>query len=107
MQSTSQGHGKSTNIKYDTYYYDLLINAGDRYDKTHQANLGKRSNICTIFTQNVENMPGDDQFSPENPWESYLQGIDTPSDKFNNSTTAHLPRPSRHQKITLAPQVTA
>ena len=33
FQSTTQGHGKSMNIKYDTYY-DLLINACVRYDKT-------------------------------------------------------------------------
>ena len=45
-------HGKSTNIKYETYY-DLLINACVRYDKTHKANLGKRSNICTTIIQNV------------------------------------------------------
>ena len=44
FQSTTQGHGKSTNIKYETYY-DLLINGCVRYDKTHKANLGKRSNI--------------------------------------------------------------
>ena len=37
FQSTTQGHGKSTNIKYETYY-DLLINACVRYDKTDKAN---------------------------------------------------------------------
>ena len=54
FQSTTQGHRKSTNIKYDTYY-DLLINACVRNDKTHNANLGKRGNIDTTSTQNVEN----------------------------------------------------
>ena len=57
------------------------------------ANLGKRSYIYTTFTQNVENPPGDDQFSPEKPWESSFHGIDTPSNEIYNvsSTTAHYP----------------
>ena len=66
FQSTLQGHGKSTDIKYYTYY-DLLMNACVRYDKTHKANLGKRSNIYTALTQNVENAPDDNPFSSENP----------------------------------------
>ena len=94
FQSTTQGHGKSTNIKYVTYY-EPLINACVRSDKTPRANLGKRSNIYTTFTQNVEIIPGNDQFSPENPWESSFQGIDTHSNEFYNisSTTAHYPGP--------------
>ena len=38
-------------------------------------------------------------FSSENPTETSFQGIDTPSNEFYNvnSTTSHLPRPSRHQ----------
>ena len=61
FQSTTQGHGKSSNIKYETYY-DLLINASVRYDKTHKAYLSKRSNIYTTFTQGVEYTPDDDLF---------------------------------------------
>ena len=40
FQSTTYGHGSSTSLSYETYY-DLLINACDRYDKTKRANIGK------------------------------------------------------------------
>ena len=40
FQSTTHGHGSSTSLSYDTYY-DLLINACVRYDKTKKANIGK------------------------------------------------------------------
>ena len=43
FQSTTHGHGSSTSLSYDTYY-DLLINACVRYDKTKKANIGKRRN---------------------------------------------------------------
>ena len=99
FQSTTQGHGKYTNIKYETCY-DLLINACVRYDQTHKANLGKRSIIYTTFTQKVEKTLGDDQFSSENQWKSSFQGIDIATNEFYNvnSTTSHLPMSSRHQK---------
>ena len=44
FQSTAHGHGSSTSLSYDTYY-DLLINACVRYDKTKKANIGKRRNV--------------------------------------------------------------
>ena len=108
FQSTTQGHGKSTNIKYETYY-NLLINACVWYDKIHKANFGKRSDIYSTFTQNVENTPGDDQFSPENPWESSLQCIDTPSNEFYSvsSTTTHYPGPPRPKNVPRMPPNTA
>ena len=40
FQSTTNGHGSSTSLSYQTYY-DLLINACVRYDKTKKANIGK------------------------------------------------------------------
>ena len=40
FQSTTYGHGSSTSLSYETYY-DLLINACVRYDKTKKANIGK------------------------------------------------------------------
>ena len=43
FQSTIYGHGSSTSLSYDTYY-DLLINACVRYDKTKKANISKRRN---------------------------------------------------------------
>ena len=44
FQSTTYGHRCSTSLSYDTYY-DLLINACVRYDKTKKANIGKRRNV--------------------------------------------------------------
>ena len=44
FQSTTYGCGSSTSMSYETYY-DLLINPCVRYDKTKQANIGKRRNV--------------------------------------------------------------
>ena len=44
FQRTTHGHGSSTSLLYQTYY-DLLINACVRYDKTKKANIGKRRNV--------------------------------------------------------------
>ena len=108
FQSTTQGHGKITNIKYGTCY-DLLINACVRHDKTYKSNLGKLSNIYSICTQNVEITPDDDLFVSENPWESSLQGIDTPTNEFYNvnSTTSYFPRSSRYQNTPRLPPNTS
>ena len=48
--STTYGHGSSNSLSYDTYY-DLLINACVRYDKTKKANIGKRRNV---YNTNVD-----------------------------------------------------
>ena len=50
FQSTTYGHGSSTALSYDTYY-DLLVNACVRYDKTKKANIGKRRNV---YTSNID-----------------------------------------------------
>ena len=50
FQSTTHGHGSSTSLSYQTYY-DLLINACVRYDKTKKANIGKRRNL---YNTNVD-----------------------------------------------------
>ena len=44
LQRSTYGHRSSTSLSYDTYY-DLLINACVRYDKTKKANIGKRRNV--------------------------------------------------------------
>ena len=49
FQSTTHGHGSSASLSYDTYY-DLLINACVRYDKTKKANIGKRRNVYMLPT---------------------------------------------------------
>ena len=44
FQSTTHGHESSTSLSYQTYY-DFLINACVRYDKTKKPNIGKRRNV--------------------------------------------------------------
>ena len=107
-QSTTQGHGKSTNIKYETSY-DHLINACVRYHKTHKANLDKKSTIYATLTQNVENTPDDEPSSSENPWESSFQCNDIPTNKFDNvnSTSLSLQRTSRHHNTPRLPPKTS
>ena len=40
FQSITTGYGRSSSLKYQTYY-DLLINACVRYDRTKKANIAK------------------------------------------------------------------
>ena len=40
LQSITTGYGRSSSLKYETYY-DLLINACIRYDRTKKANVAK------------------------------------------------------------------
>ena len=51
FQSTTHGYGSTTSSSYQTYY-DLLINACVRYDKTKKANIGKRRNV---YNTNIDN----------------------------------------------------
>ena len=46
FQSVTTGNGRSSSLKYQTYY-DLLINACVRYDRTKNANIAKRGHIYT------------------------------------------------------------
>ena len=53
FQSTTHGHGSSTSLSYQSYY-DLLVNACVRYDKTKKSNVGKgrkvyNTNIDTSY----------------------------------------------------------
>ena len=52
FQSTTYGHGSTTSLSYQTYY-DLLINACVRYDKTKKANIGKRRNV---YNTNIDDI---------------------------------------------------
>ena len=79
FRSTTQGHGSSTTLSYQTYY-DLLINPYVRYDKTKMTNVGKRGNV---YKSPVEpayiDYPTDvSELSQESP----LGGMDLPSDEF-------------------------
>ena len=79
FQSTTHGHLSTTSLSYQTYY-DLLINACVRYDKTKNANIGKRRNVHnSIVDPTYVDYPQDaSDFIQESPY----GGIDLPSDEF-------------------------
>ena len=79
FQSTTHGHASSTSLSYDTYY-DLLINACVRYEKTNKANIGKRRNV---YATNIDETYIDPPTAcidhvPDSPY----GGIDLPPDAF-------------------------
>ena len=74
FQSTTHGHGSSTSLSYDTYY-DLLINACVRYDKTKKANIGKRRNV---YATNID----EPYIDSPTPCIDHVRGIDLPPDEF-------------------------
>ena len=93
FQSTTYGHGSTTSLSYQTYY-DLLINACVRYDKTKKTNIGKRRNV---YNTNIDNTYVDHptpflDHVPDSPY----GGIDLPPDEFNQVHTLssrHPPSP--------------
>ena len=85
FQSITTGYGRSSSLKYQTYY-DLLINACVRYDRTKKANVAKRGHIYqTTFSQSNDNFIG--QIPSETPVSDPSMGVDTPSDEFYNINT--------------------
>ena len=55
-QSIKSGYGRSSSLKYQTYF-DLLLNACVRYDRTKKANIAKQGLIYqTTFTQGNDNL---------------------------------------------------
>ena len=93
FQSTTYGHGSSTSLSYQTYY-DLLINACVRYDKTKKANIGKRRNV---YNTNIDDTYGDHPTAcidhvPNSPY----GGKDLPPDEFyqvHTLSSRHPPFP--------------
>ena len=95
FQSTTYGHGSSTSLSYQTYY-NLLMNACVRYDKTKKANIGKRRNV---YNTNIDityvDYPTDViDYVPD----SLQGGLDLPPDEFYkihalSSRHPHPPRP--------------
>ena len=79
FQRTTHGHGSSTSLSYDTYY-DLLINACVRYDKTKKANIGKRRNVYNTSIDETYIDPST-AYIDHVPDLSY-GGIDLPPDEF-------------------------
>ena len=106
FQSTTHGHGSSTSLSYDTYY-DLLINACVRYDKTKKANIGKRRNV---YATNIDDTYID---SPtpciDHVPDSTYGGIDLPPDEFyqvHALSSRHPPsqRPGQPSRPPFRPQ---
>ena len=64
FQSITTGYGRSTSLKYQTYY-NLLINACVRYDRTKKANIAKRGHI-----HQTSSTPDNDRFNDEVPYET-------------------------------------
>ena len=106
FQSTTCGHGSSTSLSYDTYY-DLLINACVRYDKTEKANIGKRRNV---YNTNIDETYVDHHTAcidhvPNSPY----GGIDLPPDEFYqvhalSSRHPPSPRPGQPSRPPFRPQ---
>ena len=94
FQSTTHGHGPSISLSYQTYY-DLLINACVRYDKTRKANIGKRRNVYNSLVDPtyVDYLQDASDFVPESPY----GGIDLPPDEFYqiHALSSKLPCPPR------------
>ena len=93
-------------MSYDTYY-DLLINACVRYDKTKKANIGKRRNV---YNTNIDHTYVDHPTSsidhvPNSPY----GGIDLPPHEFYQVHTLSSrhppsPRPGNHSRPSFRPQ---
>ena len=106
FQSTTYGHGSSTSLSYDTYY-DLLINACVRYDKTKKANIGKRRNV---YNTNIDDTYVDCPTAcidhvPNSPY----GGIDLPPDaclEVHTLSSRHppCPRPGNPSRPSFRPQ---
>ena len=106
FQSTTYGHGSTTSLSYQTYY-DLLINACVRYDKTKNANIGKRINV---YSTNIDNTYVDHPTAfldhvPDSPY----GGIDLPSDEVYqvhtlSSRNPPSPRPGNPSRPPFRPQ---
>ena len=82
FKSITTVYGRSSSLKYQTYY-DLLINACVRYDRTKKTSIAKRGDIYQ-----TSSTPDNDGFNDEIPFEApggdpYM-GIDTPSDDTNS-----------------------
>ena len=94
FQSTTHELGSSTSLSYQTYY-DLLINGCVRYDKTKNANIGRRRNVYnSILEPTYVDYPLD---ASDFAQKSLYGVIDLLSDEFNQIHALSLrhPPPSR------------
>ena len=69
FQSITTACGRSSSLNYQTYY-DLLINACIRYDRTKKANIAKRGHIYQ-----TSSTPDNDGFNDKIPYETAVRSI--------------------------------
>ena len=107
FQSTTYGNPSTTSLSYETYY-DLLIDACVRYDKTKKTNLGKRRNVynTNIDHTYVEHPSACVDHVPDSPY----GGIDLPLDAFYQIHTLSSrhppsPRPGNPSDFPLGPNL--
>ena len=94
FQSIITGYGRSSSLKYQTYY-DLLINACFRYDRTKTANVAKRGYIYqNPFTTHNDDFIG--QFPSETPVSDRLIHPVVNSTILTQINLAHLYLPDIH-----------
>ena len=106
FQSITYGYRSTTSLSYETYY-DLLISACVRYDKTKRANIGKRRNV---YNTNVDDTYVDHPTAcidhiPDSPY----RGKDLPPDEsyqVHTLSSRHppSPRPGNPSKPSFRPQ---
>ena len=106
FQITTHAHGSSTSLSDETYY-DLLINACVRYDKTKKANIGKRRNVYATNKDETYSDPPTAciDHEPNSPY----GGIDLPPDEFyqvHALSSRHPPssRPGQPSRPSFRPQ---
>ena len=99
FQSTTYGHGSTTSLSYQTYY-DLLINACVRYDKTKKANIGKRRNV---YNTNIDETYVDHPTAClDHVPNSFYGGIDLPPDGFYQAHTLSSRHPPSVENLNQA-----
>ena len=106
FQSTTYGQGSSTSLSYDTYY-DLLVIACVRSDKTKKANIGKRRNV---YNTNIDDTYVDHPTACiDHVANSPYGGIDLPPNMFYQIHTLSSrhppsPRPGQPSRPLFRPQ---
>ena len=106
FQSTTYGHGSTTSLS-DDIYYDLLVNACVRYDRTKKANIGKRRNV---YNTNIDDTYVDHTTTCiDHVPDSSYGGIDLPPDVFYQVHTLSSrhppsPRPGNPSRSSFRPQ---
>ena len=98
FQSITTGYGRSSSLKYQTYY-DLLINVSVGCDRTKEANIAKRGHIYQTSSK-----PNNDGSNDEIPYETpdrdpYMRTDKTSDEFYSINTTQYVPPMSARHKL--------